>query len=235
MMASADPTRPHPPDAGSIWAQRLSGWIMAWTMIFLTFTWTPTMRALLKPEVSNWQVFGMGGSGFSMEFAFIPAAAVYGLLLFYLHGRQRLRGLFHGMLLTLHVAVTLGLVVSALRRGPEARFMGAAWGFDVSLAVLAVPFSISTGLAVVWCVVEMRRPYDGSPAGWLQIGWKKLALAIAMLPVATFFFAMGEAYDGWTKAAIAVTILQWITLAEAVGHRPRSVRQDRDPMRVASS
>ena len=69
----------------------------------------------------------------------------------------------------------------------------------------------------------MRRPYDGPPAGWLQIGWKKLAVAIAMLPVATLFFAMGEAYDGWTKVAIAVTILQWIMLAEAVGHRPRSV------------
>lgn len=231
MRASADPTRPHPPDAGSIWAPRLSGWIMAWTMIFLTFTWTPTMRALLKPEVSNWQVFGMGGSGFSMEFVFIPGAAVYGLLLFYLHGRQRLRGLFHGMLLTLHVTITLGLIVSAMRLGPEARFLGAAWGFDISLAVLAVPFTVFTGLAVVWCVVEMRKPYDGPPAGWFQIGWKKLAVAIAMLPVAMLFFAMGEAYDGWIRMAIAVTILQWIMLAEAVGHRPRSVR---DPMKVAS-
>ena len=202
--------------------ERLPGIVMAWTMVFMTFTWTPTMRALLKPEISRWQVFEWGGSGLSLEFLLIPLLAVYGLFLFYLYGRGRKRLLFHAMLLILHAGISLTFLIPAALHGSEARFIGAAWGFDVSLAVLSIPFSFFTGLGVWWCVAEARGQLSHQPAGWLQVDRRKLVAAVLMLPLAMIFFGVGENYDGWTKLAIAVTILQWITLAEALSHPRRS-------------
>ena len=38
----------------------LRGGLHAWTVFTTTFLWTPTMRLLLKPEISQWRVFGLG-------------------------------------------------------------------------------------------------------------------------------------------------------------------------------
>ena len=41
----------------------LRGAVLAWTILTTTVAWTPTMRLLLKPEISHWSLFGVGGSG----------------------------------------------------------------------------------------------------------------------------------------------------------------------------
>ena len=200
---------------------KIPGIVMAWTMIFMTFTWTPTMRALLKPEISNWRLFELQGSGLSLSFLVLPFLALYALFLFYLFGRGRLRVVFHVLLLALHASVTLTLLVSAVGQGPDARFIGAAWGFDFPFAVLSIPFVLFTGLAIAWFVAELRGRLEVQALPWGRIGWKKLLVAVGLLPVAMLFFALGESYDVWVKVAIVVTILQWITLAEALSDRPK--------------
>ena len=208
--------------------EKIPGVVMAWTIFFMTFTWTPTMRALLKPEISNWAFGGLRGSGVSPSFLVLPLLALYALFLFYLYGRGRLRVLFHVLLLALHVGVTSPLVFFAFQQGSNARFIGAAWGFNVPFPLLAIPFVLFTVLAFVWLVVERLGILKIEERPWRSIGWKKIILAGALLPVTMLFFGLGgDTYDGWVKLGIIATILQWIALAEALSERPKRVAPER--------
>ncbi|MDH3255199.1 MAG: hypothetical protein OEM62_09425 [Acidobacteriota bacterium] len=189
--------------------------VLAWTIFTTTFTWTPTMRLLLKPEISQWNIFGVAGSGRTGPFWILPLAATVALLLFYLEGRGKLRPLFHALLLGWHLPLTAAIVISTVQ-STEATFMGAAWGVEIPLFVLAFPFSVFSVLAVVWVVRERRGSLPVSPRGWSQVGWRKIAIAVVLLPVAAVFFWLGEGFDGKTKIAIATTVVQWILLTEGL-------------------
>ncbi len=43
-------------------------------VVTTTFFWTTTMRMVLKPEISQWQIFGVGGRGMEGEF-WLPTAS----------------------------------------------------------------------------------------------------------------------------------------------------------------
>jgi hypothetical protein len=196
--------------------------VMAWTLITSTFIWTPTMRLLLKPEISQWNIFSVGGSGGSGPFWALPLLAMALLCLFYIEGRGRLRWLFHGLLLAWHLPITLAFIYGSIWGGTGASFQGAMWGINVSFVWLAPPFALFTTLAIILVIRETRGNLPVQVFHWKQIGWSKLGLATLLLPIAFAFFRVGEGFDTLVKIATVATILQWILLAEALGHRPRS-------------
>lgn len=198
----------------------LRGIVMGWTLFTTTFLWTPTMRMLLKPEVSQWSVFGLSGSGTEGAFWIFPLGAALALLLFYLEGRGRLRPAVHGLLLAWHLPLTAGLIWGAASLGPEASFVGAAWGWEVPFAILAVPFVVLSGLTVVWIAREARSGSAVDATGWTDVDWRPLAGAVVLLPAAAVLFGLGGAgYDGWVKLAIAATVTQWVLLTIGLNGR----------------
>jgi len=199
--------------------------VLAWTIFTTTFTWTPTMRLLLKPEISQWNIFGVAGSGRSGPFWILPLAAMVALLLFYLEGRGRLRPLFHALLLGWHLPLTAAIVYGGVQ-STEATFMGAAWGVEIPLVLLALPFSLFSVLAVVWVARERRGSLPVSTTDWSQVDWRKIAISAFLLPLAAIFFWLGEGFDGKTKIAIVTTVVQWILLTEGLGgRRPAKLRR----------
>ena len=196
--------------------------VMAWTLITSTFIWTPTMRLLLKPEISQWKIFGVGGSGDSGLFWVLPLLVTVLLCLFYIEGRGRLRWLFHGLLLAWHLPVTLAFVFGSIWGGAGTSFQGAMWGINVPFAWLAPPFALFATLAVVLVIRETRGTLSVQVFHWKEVSWRKLGLATLLLPIAFAFFRMGEGFDTMVKIATVATIFQWIFLAEGLGHRPRS-------------
>jgi len=196
--------------------------VMAWTLITSTFIWTPTMRLLLKPEISQWKIFGVGGSGGSGLFWLLPLLATVILCLFYIEGRGRLRWLFHGLLLAWHLPITLAFVCGSIWGGAGTSFQGAMWGINVPFAWLAPPFALFATLAVVLVIRETRGTLSVQVFHWKEVSWRNLGLATLLLPIAFAFFRMGEGFDTMVKIATVATIFQWIFLAEGLGHRPRS-------------
>jgi hypothetical protein len=191
---------------------------MAWTVFTTTFLWTPTMRGFFRPDVSSWAVMEMQGSGRSGSFWVFPLLAALALLLFYLGGRHRLRGLFHTLLLAWHGTLIAIVLYGIVREGLSADFEGAMWGVRVPLWIVAVPFVAFFALAVRWVIGERREP-PPPPAPWRDLHWKSLAAAVLLLPVALVFFRIGEGIDWPTRIATATTILQWIVLTQALSHR----------------
>ena len=198
----------------------LRGGLHAWTVFTTTFLWTPTMRLFLKPEISQWRVFGLGGAGTEGPFWFLPFLALLALVMFYIDGRGRARNVFYGLLLAWHGGVTAALIVGALLAGDDAVFMGAAWGIRLPFALLIVPFAVSTAAAIALWIVEHRQGRAVPVFGWLQLQKGKLGVVALALPCAALFFWLGEGFDVYTLTAIVVTILQWILLTEAVGRPP---------------
>lgn len=195
--------------------------VLIWTLLTTTFFWTTTMRLVLKPEISDWRIFGVGGKGMAGDAWLPPLVALVALGAFYLEGRGRLRPLYHGWLLAWHGALFALALYGALLTGGEISF--ATWGISLSFWWLVVPFAVFLGLAA-WLVVHERRFGHQVPLfGWQQLNYKPLALAVALLPVAVVFFRLGEGFDGWVKIAVATTVLQWVLLVDAVG-RPAARR-----------
>ncbi|MDH3337027.1 MAG: hypothetical protein OER22_04275 [Gammaproteobacteria bacterium] len=192
----------------------------AWTVFTTTFLWTPTMRLLLKPEISQWRVFGLGGEGTDGPYLFLPFLALLALVMFYIDGRGRARNVFYVLLLAWHGGVTSALIVGALTSGNDAVFMGAAWGIRFPLALLIVPFAVSTVAAIALWIVEHRLGRAVPVFGWLQVQKGKLGVAALALPCAALFFWLGEGFDVYTLTAIVFTILQWVLLTEGVGRPP---------------
>lgn len=194
------------------------GPVWAWTIFSTTFVWTPTMRLLYKPEIAHWNLLGLSGSGRTGSFLVLPGLVVLALALFYLRGRGRFRPLFHGLLLAWHVGVTSALAIAALRFGPEASFIGAAWGIEIPLWVLVIPFALFAAGAVAWVWQESRRQSTVvATRTWQDVVWRRLILALALVPPVALAFRSGAGYDGSVKLAIALTVVQWILLAEALG------------------
>lgn len=200
----------------------LRGVVLAWTLITTTFTWTPTMRLLLKPEISHWKIVGMAGSGSTGQFWILPLVAAAALLLFYFEGRGRLRPLFHVLLLGWHLPIAAAFVYGSVRGGIDATFQGAMWGVTIPFVWLAPPFALFAALAILLVVREVRGSLPVPVLAWGRIHWGKLGLAGLLLPVAFAFFRLGEGFDLMVKIATVATILQWILLAEALGRQQSS-------------
>lgn len=203
---------------------RLRSIVLAWTIFTSVFTWTPTMRAFLKPEISKWGFLGFSGQGREGAFWILPTLALLVLFMFYLEGRGKFRPLFYALLLAWHVPLSLLFTIGALRRGQEAKFIGAAWGWEVSFAVLSIAFIFFTVLAIIWIIREVRHDKQPDEIAWNCVDWKKLIFAALLLPVAILFFGIGQAFDWFTRIAIVATVIQWITLAEALGFRGEKAR-----------
>jgi hypothetical protein len=195
--------------------------VLIWTIVTTTFFWTTTMRLVLKPEISQWQIFGVGGQGMEGDFWLPPLVALVALAAFYLEGRGRLRWLFHAWLVAWHLALTTLCLYGALQVGGEISF--GTWGITLSFWWLVAPFALFLGLALWLVVHETRFSHEVPLYSWQQLNFRPLALAVVLLPVALVLFRLGEGFDGWVKLAVATTIVQWVLLAESVA-RPASPR-----------
>jgi hypothetical protein len=195
--------------------------VLLWTIVTTTFFWTTTMRLVLKPEISQWRIFGVGGQGMAGEYWLPPLVALVALAAFYLEGRGRLRPLFHGWLVAWHLALTGLCLYGALQVGGEISF--GTWGITLSFWWLVAPFAIFLVLASWLVVHETRFSHEVPQYSWHQLNLKPLVLAVALLPVAILLFKLGEGFDGWVKLAVATTIVQWVLLVEGVA-RPASPR-----------
>ena len=195
----------------------LEGGLYAWTVFTTTFLWTPSMRLLLKPEISQWRIFGVGGQGAEGPNWLLPLLALAALAMFYLGGRWRTRNVYFAMMLAWHGGVCIALTVGFLASGGAATFEGAAWGIRLSMAVLAIPFALSTAATVAAILQDRQHRIAIPPSGWLELHWPKIGIAALLLPVAAILFRVGHGYDMYTLAAIVVTIIQWILLVESVG------------------
>ncbi len=197
----------------------LRGIVLTWTLLTTIFFWTSTMRLLLKPEISSWKIFAIGGKGGAGAYWVLPLVVLLALFAFYLEGRGRLRPLYHILLVGWHLAITGLCVYGALQPGSTIHF--GAWGIRLSLVWLVVPFAIFLLLAVLLVIQESRGVLPVPVFGWSQIDWKKAGAAALLLPVAFVFFRLGSGFDLMVKIAIVVTVVQWILLVEALG-RPDS-------------
>lgn len=203
--------------------RRLRNIVLTWTLVTTTFAWTTTMRLVLKPEISRWQIFDVGGTGMEGEFWLPPLVALIALGAFYLEGRGRLRPLFHAWLITWHVLLSALCLYGALQAGGEFQF--ATWDVTAPFWLLTAPFLVFLAMAAWLVVMEIRRQDEIPKYEWHRVDHKSLALAAATLPVAIVLFRLGEDFDGWVKLAVATTILQWVLLVDAVG-RPAATRDD---------
>lgn len=198
------------------------GIVSAWTLFTSVFVWTPTMRMLLKPEVSQWKVGSFQGIGRSGLWWLFPLAALLILLFFYLEGRGRFRPLVHALLLAWHLPLTAAIVYWAISGGTDAHFEGAGWGARIPLVVVAIPFTAGSILAVAWVVLERSGSLHVPVWPWSDIGRGRILVALALFPLAIAFYRWGEGFDWRTRVAIATSILQWILLAGGLQSHPAS-------------
>lgn len=194
---------------------RLRNAVLVWTLVTTTFFWTTTMRLVFKPEISQWQIFGVGGRGMDGEYWLPPLVACIALAAFYVEGRGRARLLFHAWLVAWHLALTSLCLYGALQMGGEISF--GTWGATLSFWWLLAPFVLFLALALWLVWRETRFSHEVPEYGWQQVNPKPLVLAVVLLPVALVFFRLGDGFDAWVKIAVATTIAQWILLVESVG------------------
>ena len=193
--------------------------VLVWTIFTTTFLWTTTMRGFFRTDISVWSVLGVEGAGREGSFWLFPALATLALLTFYLHGRGRLRGLVHALLLAWHGLLAFIVVSGVLQEG-GGYFEGATWGVRIPLWSLAVPFVVFLALAALWVMRERRWPAPKREVPWSAVGYRSLIGAVVLLPIAAFLFGAGEGFDWTTRLATAVTIVQWILLTQALSTPP---------------
>ncbi len=202
----------------------LRGVVLTWTILTTTFFWTSTMRILMKPEISSWSIFQLGGEGFGGAWWFPPLIVLLALLMFYIEGRGRIRGLYHFLLLAWHVALTTAIIYGSLQSGGNISF--GTWGIALSFFWLIVPVVVFLVLAMLLVWRESRGKSDVPVFEWTTFNWRSLVLVLVMFPVALLFFRLGTGFDWRVKIAVATTIVQWIILSEAVG-RPYPEKEQR--------
>lgn len=207
---------------------RLGGAVMAWTAFTTAFLWTATTRGLFRPDISTWSVMGTQGTGNGGSFWLFPTLAAVALLTFYLYGRDRLRPLYHALLLIWHGLLTFIGVAGVMQEGGAGDFEGAIWGVRIPLGALVVPLAGFLALTIVWSAGVWRARHRPAGGTWTAVDRRALALALLLLPVAFALFRIGDGIDGPTRFATAATILQWILLTQAVSDaEPASARASR--------
>lgn len=199
----------------------LRGTVMTWTILTTTFFWTSTMRILMKPEISSWSIFQAGGKGFMGDFWLPPLIVLFALLLFYIEGRGKLRPLYHFMLISWHLLISVIIVYGSFHTQSEISF--GTWGISFSMFWLLIPFILFLVLSIVSVILESKNKYLIPAYSWTIINRKPLYLALFLLPVALLFFWLGEGFNWLVKIAVGATIIQWILLADALG-RPYSIK-----------
>ncbi len=197
----------------------LRGVVLTWTILTTTFFWTSTMRILLKPQISDWSIFTIGGKGFLGDFWLPPLIVLIALFIFYLEGRGKIRTLYHFLLLGWHVLITAVIVYGSLQTNAKITF--GTWGISLSFIWLVVPFALFLVLAVKLVTEEIKQNKLVPEYKWKAVNWKLLGIAALLLPVAIIFFQLGTGFNWLVKIAVASTIFQWIFMAEALG-RPDS-------------
>lgn len=187
---------------------------MIWTIITTAFFWTTSMRLFYKPEISEWAVFGFSGKGFSGDFWFPIVVIIYSIILFYLEGRGRARGVFYVMLLIWHFALLAGTSISSIDSSSTITF--GAWGINMAVVWLTIPFLFFFALTV-WYVVKERSVIEHiETRQWNQINLKQTMWVIALVPVSYFFFYLGSGFNLLIKVAITINVIQWIMIAKAL-------------------
>lgn len=177
------------------------------------------MRILMKPEISSWRIFLVGGKGVVGEFWFPPSVVVFALFLFYLEGRGKLRPLYHTLLIGWHSVITGAMVYGSMQSDRHISFD--TWGIELSFIWFVLPLGLFTVLAIIMVVNEHRGIIQIPEYKWTRIDWKTLAIAAVLLPISFILFRFGEGFNWITKFAVATTIFQWILLADGLG-RPSS-------------
>jgi len=183
------------------------------------------MRILLKPEISTWNIFNFGGTGFMGDFWLPPLIVLFALVGFYLEGRGKLRILFHILLISWNLLMTGVIAYGSLQ--PDAKASFGAWGVSISFIWFIVPFVLFLFLAISLVVQEIRGNYTIPSYDWAKINWKYLVIALLLFPVALLFFQLGTGFNWLAKIAVAATIIQWILLTEAVS-RPNGIKLKND-------
>lgn len=194
---------------------------MIWTIITTTFFWTTTMRLFYKPEISEWAVFGFSGKGLSGDLWFPLSVVFYSLFMFYLEGRGRLRWLFYAMLLIWHFSLLLGTAISSLDN--ESTITFGAWGINMGIAWLIIPFLFFFALTVWYVVSELRVINNLERRPWNQINLKQITWTIALVPLSYLFFYLGSGFNWLVKIAIVVNVVQWIMIAQALSNSSKIV------------
>lgn len=177
------------------------------------------MRLLLKPEISSWSIFNVGGKGLMGDFWLPPLIVLISLFLFYLEGRGKLRPIYHILLIGWHLAITGVFIYGSLQSNAKISF--GTWGISLDFIWLVIPIALFSILAILLVIQEIRRQILIPTFKWKHIDWKTLVLAAVLFPVAFLFFRLGEGFNWLVKIAVIVTIIQWILLTESIG-RPQS-------------
>ena len=189
--------------------------VLIWTVLTTTFFWTSTMRILLKPEISSWSIFNLGGQGFMGDYWLPPLIVLLALFIFYLEGRGKFRSLYHILIISWHLLITGVIVYGSLQPNAQASFE--TWGVNMSFTWLIVPFVLFLLLAIALVVQEIRGNNTIPCYDWAIINWKPFVIALLLFPVALIFFRLGTGFNWLVKIAVAATVIQWILLTEVVG------------------
>lgn len=160
----------------------------------------------------------------------VAGAAVVTIFLFYLEGRGRWRAVFHALLLTIHLPISLYVGYLVWTHGRDIMFQGDTWGWRLPLWALLVPFFGFLCLSVV-LVVRERKGARPPVVGWRAIDHRGLVLAIALTPVIALTFGSGDEFDVRAKAATALAVVQWLVLISSV--QATSTREGEPPLTPA--
>jgi hypothetical protein len=177
------------------------------------------MRLLLKPEISSWSIFSVGGKGLVGDFWLPPLIVLIALFLFYLEGRGKLRSIYHILLLSWHLVITSVFIYGSLQTNAKISF--GTWGISLDFFWLVIPLATFSILAIILVIQESRGQISIPTFKWKHIDWKTLALSAILFPIAFLFFRLGDGFNWLVKIAVIVTIFQWILLTESIG-RPQS-------------
>ena len=189
--------------------------VLVWNVLTTTFFWTTTMRILLKPEISTWGIFNIGGKGFTGDYWLPPLIIIFALFVFYLEGRGKFRVIYHIMIISWNLLITGVIAYGSLQSNRPVSFD--TWGVNISFIWLVVPFILFLLLTIALVIQEIKEKHLIPCYDWSKINWKPLIIALLLFPVALIFFRLGDGFNWLVKIAVGATIIQWILLSEALG------------------
>lgn len=195
--------------------------VLIWTVLTTTFFWTSLMRILLKPEISNWSIFNLGGKGLLGDNWLPPLVVLFALFVFYLEGRGKFRTIYHVLIISWNLLITGVIVYGSLQSDAQIAFE--TWGVSLSFIWLPVPFILFLILTIALVTQEKSGMQIIPSYDWGKINWNPFIIALLLFPVALIFFRLGSGFDWMIKIAVGSTIIQWILLTEAIG-RPYALK-----------